>query len=239
MKGLILGGGRGTRLYPLTATTNKHLLPVGSQPLIRYVVDQLLDANVEDILLLIDQLNANQYMSYFEDGKKMGIKSLAYIWQSPEGKGLPVAIGQAENFIQDEKLIVACGDVIIEDGIGQAVDHFAHQPKGARIIATYMEDTAGYSLLKVSDTHVEGILPKDKQRHVPGLIDLGVYMYYADVFEMIRGLRPSERGEKEIWDLNNNYIRQGELQYTTVSGWWSDVGGSLENYFKAHERYDE
>lgn len=239
IKGLILGGGRGTRLNPLTEKVNKHLLPVGSKPLIMYAINQLVEANIRDILLLIDHLHADQFMKYLKDGSHLGIDRLAYIWQSPEGKGLSAAIGQAEPFIQDEKLVVVCGDVIIENGIQQAVADFVDQSEGARIVATSMNDTAGYSLLDLTPTHVKKILSKDNNRHQSGYIDLGIYMYHADVFEEIRKLKPSERGEIEVWDLNEIYVKRGMLEYTAVQGWWSDVGGSLENYLEAHSRYDK
>lgn len=238
VKGLVLGGGRGTRLYPLTAETSKHLLPVGDKPMVVRIVEQLLEADVKDILLLIDERYASQFMQVLKDGSDLGVRSLAYIWQHPDGKGLPTAISKMENFVNDGKIVVACGDVLVEEGIYRPVSDFMKQNRGARLTVAQMEDTAGYSSLETQDERVNRILPKDKQRHEPGLIDLGIYMYHPDVFQNIKSLTPSVRGETEIWDLNNIYAKNGELKHTVVDGWWSDVGGGIETYLEAHKRYE-
>jgi glucose-1-phosphate thymidylyltransferase len=237
IRGVVLGGGRGTRLYPLTAETSKHLLPIGDRPLIVRVIEQLLAADIKDILLLIDQRFASQFMEILKDGSHLGVRSLAYIWQPPEGKGLPTAISQVKPFIKDGKIIVACGDVLIENGIRNPVEDFIKQDTGARLTGVFAKDTAGYSPLEVNDEIVRKILPKDKNRHEPGLIDLGIYMYHPDVFYHISHLIPSVRGETEIWDLNQRYADQGKLNVTVIDGWWSDVGGSIETYFEAYEKY--
>lgn len=168
----------------------------------------------------------------------MGIRSLAYIWQAPEGKGLPSAIAQVEHFIKDGKLVVVCGDVLVEKGIKKPVEDFIRQDRGARLTGVSVEDTAGYSPLVVEGETVRKILPKDKNRHEPGLIDLEIYMYHPDVFQKIRCLTPSSRGETEIWDLNQKYADQGTLKLTIIDRWWSDVGGSIETYLEAHRRYE-
>ena len=235
--GLILAGGRGTRLHPLTAETSKQLLPVGDKPLVLYAVENLLRAGIKDILLLIDDRHASQFMQLLHDGSHLGVRSLSYIWQPQEGKGLPSAIGRAENFVKDGKLVVVCGDVIAENGISTPVESFRRQRSGARLVGVEVPDTAGYSPLITRGGKVLNILPKDKGRHQAGLIDLGIYMYHPDVFGIIPELPVSPRGETEIWDLNRRYIEKGQLRYTVVDGWWSDVGGSIKNYFEAHERY--
>ncbi len=237
VRGVILGGGKGTRLHPLTTETSKHLLPVGNKPLIFYPINQLLEAGVKDLLLLIDDRHASQYMQLLQDGKHLGINSLAYVWQPREGKGLPSAIAQVEPFVRSGKMIVVCGDVIIENGLSQPVKDFAEQTSGARIVATYTEDTAGYSLLETHEDRILNIWPKDETRHISGLIDLGVYMYTSEVFEFIRNLTPSTRGETEIWDLNKIYVQRQQLYYSKADGWWSDVGSSLDTYLAANERY--
>jgi len=236
--GLVLGGGKGTRLYPLTAETSKHLLPVGNKPMVVRVVEQLLEADVKDILLVIDERYASQFMQVFRDGSDLGVRSLAYIWQHPDGKGLPTAISKVENFVNDRKIVVACGDVLVEEGIQKPVSDFMKQSRGARLAVAQMEDTAGYSLLETQDEMVNRILSKDKQRHEPGLIDLGIYMYHPDVFQNIKSLTPSVRGETEIWELNDTYAKNGELKHTVVDGWWSDVGGGIETYLEARKRYE-
>ena len=237
LKGVVLGGGRGTRLYPLTAETNKHLLPIGEKTMVVRAIDQLLDAGVRDIVLLIDEKFASQFMGTLKDGSDLGIRSLAYVWQHPEGKGLPTAIAQIQHLVKDEKIVVACGDVLIENGIKKQINEFLKQDKGACLISAYVEDTAGYSPLEVTKEKVLKIIPKDKNRHEPGLIDLGIYMYHSDVFEKIRELAPSARGETEIWDLNQIYASRGELNYAVIDGWWCDTGESIKKYSEANRRY--
>lgn len=237
IKGLVLAGGKGTRLLPLTENTSKQLLPVGDKPLVMYAIENLLRAGIKDILMLIDDRHASQFMEIFKDGSHLGVRSLAYIWQPSEAKGLPTAIAKAGPFITDEKLVVVCGDVIIEEGISKAVADFTLQDKCAHLCATSVEDTAGYSPLLTKGALVKEILTKDKDRHTKGLIDLGVYMYHPDVFDKINGLVPSARGETEIWDLNTIYTAIGLLHYTPISGWWSDVGSSMDTYINANKRY--
>lgn len=137
IKGVVLAGGRATRLHPLTLETSKHLLPIGDKPLVVRVIDQLLMAGVKDILLLIDDRFASQFMQVLKDGSDLGARSLAYVWQHPDGKGLPTAIAQVENLVGDGKFVVACGDVLVEKGIKSPVDDFMKQEFGARITATY------------------------------------------------------------------------------------------------------
>jgi|CXWL01.1.fsa_nt_gi glucose-1-phosphate thymidylyltransferase len=235
--GLILGGGRGTRLSPLTNRTSKHLLPIGGMSMIARVMRQLTNAGVLDQLLLIDERFASDFMDTIRDGSQLGLRSLSYIWQPPEGKGLPTAISKVENLVQDRKMVVACGDVLIEESILKPVSDFSSQDGGARLISTNLADTAGYSELKTDGELVLDIKPKDKTKNTPGLIDLGVYMYHSDVFEKIKRLKPSDRGETEIWDLNQVYANNRSLYHTTVDGWWSDAGGNIETYLKANERY--
>lgn len=237
IKGVVLGGGKGTRLYPLTAETSKHLLPVGNKPLILYAINQLLEAGIKDILLLIDDRHASQYMQLLQDGTHLGINSLAYVWQPREGKGLPTAIAQTEAFIKDGRMVVVCGDVIIENGIANPVKDFIDQKGGARMVGTHVDDSAGYSPLRTEKGLVVDIERKNPNYHTPGTIDLGVYMYTPEVFPYIRSLTPSARGETEIWDLNSIYVQKRELYLSTVTGWWSDVGSNMETYLAANKRY--
>lgn len=239
MKGVILAGGRGTRLYPLTLTTSKQLLPAGSKTLVEHVLGQLVAADVKDIILLIDERHASEYMSIIRDGRHLGARSLSYVWQSPDGKGLPSAIERVQYLVGDSKFIAVCGDVLVEDGIAKAVANFATQGEGSRMALMPVNDTAGYSPVEIEDDTVITIHPKRKSIHSKGLIDLGVYMYGPDVFDKIKGLTPSSRGETEIWELNDIYVQARLMNATVLSGWWSDVGTSLETYYKAAERYRE
>ncbi len=181
--GIILGGGRGTRLQPLTSHTSKHLLPIGVQPMIIRVMKQLVSAGVLDQILLIDERFASDFMNVIKDGSSLGLHSLSYIWQPSEGKGLPTAISKAENLVQDRKIIIACGDVLIESGIVKPVNDFLNQKNGARIVSIKVDDTAGYSELQTDHDRVLRIKSKDISKNNPGLIDLGVYMYHSDVFK--------------------------------------------------------
>lgn len=237
VKGVILGGGRGTRLFPLTADTNKHLLTVGKKPLVLFAIDQLLQAGIRDLVLLIDHRHASQFMQLLQDGSHLGVRSLGYVWQSPEGKGLPSAIANLQPFIQSNRMVIACGDVIIEGGIARAVADFMKQTEGARIAAVHAPDSAGYSLLQTRGEAVLNIEPKDPRRSRAGFIDLGIYMYPPQVFQFIPQLTPSSRGETEIGDLNNIYAQRQLLRFSQVHGWWCDVGTNIETYLTAHKRY--
>lgn len=235
--GVVLGGGKGTRLYPLTADTSKHLLPIGDKPMISRVIGQLSTAGIKNMLLLIDQRYASQYMDALRDGSHLGLTSLSYIWQDPDGKGLPTAIGKVAHQVRDSKIVIACGDVLVENGIKKPVSDFMQQQLGARMVAAHTEDSAGYSPLATDGARVTAILDKDASRHQAGPVDIGTYMYHSDVFERIADLKPSERGETEIWELNRTYIAEGTLEFTQIDGWWSDTGGSITAYQEAHERY--
>ncbi|MEV5826888.1 sugar phosphate nucleotidyltransferase [Spirillospora sp. NPDC052242] len=235
--GVVLAGGRGTRLAPLTARTSKQLLPVAGRPLVARVIDQLVRAGVRDVLLVIDERHASGFLDALRDGRELGLRSLAYVWQPSSAGGMPSAIARVEHHVRTDGLLVACGDVLIEGALRPAVTAFASRPDGARIVAARVPDTAAQTSLTVRGDRVVALGDKDPDRHEPGLIDLGCYLYHRDVFDEIRTLRPSARGETEIWDLNRRYARRGELAVTEVAGWWSDVGGGLDAYRAADARY--
>lgn len=235
--GVVLAGGRGTRLAPLTDRTSKQLLPVGGRALIERVIGKLVQAGVEDVLLVIDERHASQFMGLLEDGGGADLRSLAYVWQPAHGSGLPSAIRQVRHHLTGDKFLVACGDVLFEDGIKEAVDAFRDQESGARIITVRTPDTAGYSPLRVAGDRVLGIGDKNRGLHTEGHIDLGYYLYHSEVFDLIEGLRPSDRGETEIWDLNRIYVSRRDLRCSIISGWWADVGESIETYRSVDGRY--
>jgi glucose-1-phosphate thymidylyltransferase len=239
LQGVILAGGKGIRLKPLTNKTNKHLLPVGNKPLILHVIKQLTNANITDIVLMVDDIHKSKFVTLLKDGKKFGLSNLIYGLQPSGGRGLPTAIGYAEPFINGDKFVVACGDVLTEMDIENAIRDFQKQGTGARILGATIEDTAGFSKLSIKGEKIEAILPKDKKTHNTGRVDLGIYMYHKDVFDNIKKLIPSNRGETEIRDLNQFYIDAGELFVSKVDGWWSDVGSSLSVYEEVNKRYGE
>ncbi|GAB3974306.1 sugar phosphate nucleotidyltransferase [Actinoallomurus acanthiterrae] len=234
---VVLAGGSGNRLRPLTDRSNKHLLPVGGEPLVVRAVRQLVAAGVRDVLVVIDDRHAGAFMGALEDGAALGLRSLAYAWQPPGGGGMPTAIGAAEHRLCAEKFLVACGDVLTDADLGPVIDDFLAQTDGARMTAVRTADTAGYSPLVTRGAGVAGILDKDSRRHLPGLVDLGFYLYHHDVFEVIQKLPVSARGETEIWDLNRVYAERGLLEFSEVSGWWADVGASVDVYMEVKRRY--
>lgn len=235
--GVVLAGGRGTRLSPRTDVTNKHLLPVGREPMVVRAIRQLVAADVQDVLLVIDECHASEFMAALRGGRELGLRSLVYVWQPACGRGMPSAIGMVEHALRAEKLIVACGDVLIDANIADVLTAFRRQRRGARMVGVWTADTAGFSRLVVRDGLVTEILDKDRDRHVPGLVDLGFYLYHHDVFDLIRQLKPSARGETEIWELNRAYAARGQLPLSEVSGWWADVGESLDAYDRVQDRY--
>lgn len=235
--GVLLAGGRGTRLAPLTDRTSKQLLPIGGRPLAARVIDQLAAAGVRDVLAVIDDRHADAFLATLRDGRSLGLRGLAYVWQPPTGAGLPSAIAQVEPHVGDRPIMVICGDLLLEADLTSIVVDFLAQPEGARVLATRVPDTAGHTPLRVVDGTVREVGDKDPDRHLPGLLELGVYLYRRDVFDEIRALRPSARGETEIWELNRRYAARGRLRCTEVTGWWCDVGGSLADYRAADRRY--
>jgi len=235
--GVVLAGGRGSRLAPLTDNLSKHLLPVGEKTLIERVIDGLVAADITDILLVIDDRNASDYMRVLEDGTPVRLRSLAYVWQPDDCRGLPSAIGQVRHHVSTEKFIVACGDVLVDGNIREPIEDFLRQRAGARLIGMRTPDTAGYSPLRITGDLVQEIGDKNRNDHAAGCIDVGYYMYHRDVFDLIDKLHPSSRDETEIWDLNRAYVRRHQLKCSVVSCWWADVGESIDTYQRVQRRY--
>ena len=239
LKGIILAGGKGTRLYPLTKSTSKALLPVGGKPMILYAINQLVSAGIKDIIAIIQSDYAAQYKELLRDRKHFGINSIQYVLHPPESKGMAQAIKLAEPFInKNEKIISTCADVIIDNGIRGAVNDFISQTKGARIVAFEMEDTAGFGFLEYKKGKIIGYPPKDKNRHQCGIAESGTYMFHYDVFEKIEKMKVPEEGESDIRDLFDLYIKKDNLCFSIAGGWWSDAGNSIEEYENANKRYE-
>jgi len=232
IRGVILAGGLGTRLHPLTDVTNKHLLPIYNKPMIYYPVQTLVSAGIEDILIVTGGNNAGDFLRLLGDGTAFGLNEIHYTYQKGEG-GIAAALFLAENFAHGEKVVVILGDNILEKGIRQSVDDYRKQEKGAKILIKEVQDPERFGVAEMSGVKLVGI--EEKPKHPKSrYIVTGVYMYDNQVFDIIRTLRPSGRGELEITDVNNAYIQKNEMTYGILEGWWSDAG-TFDSLFRANQ----
>ncbi|MGD9014838.1 MAG: sugar phosphate nucleotidyltransferase, partial [Candidatus Omnitrophota bacterium] len=222
MKGIILAGGLGRRLEPLTRITNKHLLPVYNKPMIYYPIQTLVDAGIRDIMIVTGGNNAGDFLRLLGNGKEFGLKDINYTYQRGEG-GIADALSLAEHFSDGEKIVVILGDNVIEKSIKQYVQKFSRQPKGARILIKQVPDPERFGVVQLKAKRIIRIHEKPKKPKTNYIVT-GIYMYDAQVFEIIRGLEPSRRGELEITDVNNAYIRKNQLYYDILDGYWTDCG---------------
>ncbi len=222
MKGIVLAGGTGSRLYPLTKITNKHLLPIYDKPMIYYPIQTLVDAGITDLLIVTGGRNSGDFLRLLANGKQFGLKHINYTYQEGEG-GIAEALGLAEHFADGEKICVILGDNIIEGSIRQAGEAFRKQPSGAKILLKEVHDAERFGVAEIQDERIIGIEEKPK-RPKSNLAVTGIYMYDGSVFEKTRVLKPSARGELEITDVNNAYIRDGEMTFDYLDGWWTDAG---------------
>ena len=221
MKGVILAGGLGSRLLPLTKVTNKHLLPVYDQPMIYYPIGCLVKAGITDILVVTGGDSAGDFLRLLGDGKDFGAR-LYYAYQRGEG-GIADALRLAEGFVGDDSLAVVLGDNLFERSIGSAVTAFEEQRKGARILLKEVPDPERFGVAEVEGGVVKSIVEKP-DAPTSNLAVTGLYLYDNQVFEAIRSLKPSGRGELEITDVNNYYIDRGEMAWSQMDGWWTDAG---------------
>jgi glucose-1-phosphate thymidylyltransferase len=222
MKGVILAGGLGTRLFPLTKITNKHLLPVYDRPMIYYPIQALVNAGVRDIMIVTGGRKSGDFLSLLGNGSEFGLKHLNYTYQEGEG-GIAEALGLASHWASGDKVCVVLGDNIIQYNIAKAVRDFEHQEKGAKILLKEVHDPERFGVAELEGERVVKIVEKPKAPKSNKAV-IGIYMYDARVFEIIKTLKPSERGELEITDVNNWYIRDGSMSFETLQGWWTDAG---------------
>ena len=222
MKGVVLAGGLGTRLYPLTKVTNKHLLPVYDRPMVYYPIQCLVNAGISDIMIVTGGNSAGHFLQLLGNGAEFGLKDLAYTYQQGEG-GIADALKLAEHFIDGDKVCVVLGDNIIEGNIQKAVEAFRQQGSGAKIMLKEVQDPERFGVATVVDGKVTRIVEKPKHPE-SNLAVIGIYMFDGQVWEIIRKLRPSDRGEFEITDVNNAYLAQGQLTADVIKGWWTDAG---------------
>lgn len=236
MKGIILAGGLGTRLYPLTKVINKHLLPVYDKPMIYYPIETLITAGIRDILIVTGGNHAGEFLRLIGNGKEFGLQHVNYTYQEGEG-GIAEALGLARHFCEDEKMVVILGDNIIEKNIIRAVEEFEQQPRGARILLKEVPDPERFGVAELDGDRVKRIVEKPRKPK-SNLAVVGIYFYDSQVFSFIDQLEPSGRGELEITDVNNMYMKRGELRYGILDGWWTDAG-TFESLLKASNLVDK
>jgi glucose-1-phosphate thymidylyltransferase len=232
MKGVILAGGLGTRLYPLTKVTNKHLLPVYDKPMIYYPIQTLINAGIDDILIVTGGNNAGDFLKLLGNGKEFGLKHINYTYQEGEG-GIAEALGLAEFFASGEKICVVLGDNIIEKNIRKAVENFRRQKEGAKILFKEVLDPQRFGVPELKGDRIVRIeeKPKSPKSHYAVI---GIYLFDQEVFNFIKPLKPSDRGELEITDVNNQYIEKGLMTWDILEGWWTDAG-TFESLLRANQ----
>jgi glucose-1-phosphate thymidylyltransferase len=230
MKGVVLAGGTGSRLYPLTKITNKHLLPIYDKPMIFYPIQTLVDAGIREILVVTGGKTAGDFLRLLANGKAFGLNQINYAYQEGEG-GIAEALSLAEHFADGEKLCVILGDNIIEGSIHQAVDDFRRQPAGAKILLKQVPDAKRFGVAELMADRIVGIEEKPPSPKSNYAVT-GIYMYDSTVFDRIRTLVPSARGELEITDVNNDYIREATMTFAFLDGWWTDAG-TFESLLRA------
>lgn len=231
MKGIILAGGTGSRLYPLTKVTNKHLLPVGSYPMIYHAVYKLKEAKIYDILVVTGKEHMGDVVNLLGSGKEFGVH-FTYRVQDEAG-GIAQALGLAENFVGNDKMVVILGDNIFSDSIAPYVQDFNRTTQGAKILLKQVQDPSRFGVPEIHGNRILSIEEKPKQPKSNYAVT-GIYMFDHRVFDMIKKLKPSARGEYEITDVNNHYIALGELTYDILGGWWTDAG-THESLSRANE----
>ena len=230
MRGIVLAGGVGSRLHPLTKITNKHLLPIYNKPMIYYPIQTLVDAGVSEILIVTGGRNSGDFLRLLANGKEFGLKHINYTYQEGEG-GIADALSLAEHFADGHKICVILGDNIIEGSIRGAVDDFRRQERGAKILLKEVPDAERFGVAELRDGKIVGIEEKPK-RSKSNYAVTGIYMYDETVFDKVRTLVPSGRGELEITDVNNAYIREGTMSFSFLEGWWTDAG-TFESLLRA------
>ncbi|MCM8760838.1 MAG: sugar phosphate nucleotidyltransferase [Candidatus Omnitrophica bacterium] len=231
LKGVILAGGLGTRLYPLTKITNKHLLPVFCKPMIYYPIQTLVDAGIKDILIVTGGMHAGEFLRLLGNGKEFGLKHINYTYQEGEG-GIADALSLARYFADDDNIVVILGDNIVERSIKRHVDAFRAQGRGARILIKEVPDPERFGVVGFKGKKIVSIEEKPRRPKSKYAVT-GIYMYDNKVFDIIKTLKPSGRGELEITDVNNAYLKMGQLEYSVMDGWWTDAG-TFESLLRAN-----
>ena len=237
MKGVILAGGSGTRLHPLTRITNKHLLPIYDRPMVTYSIECLVRAGISELMVVTGGTHAGEFLRLLGNGHEYGIERLSYAYQERAG-GIAEALGLAERFAAGERVCVMLADNVVERSIRSSAENFERQERGARILLAREEDPEHLRHLGVPELDGDGrvlrIVEKPETPPSPFAVT-GIYFYDADVFEIIPGLVPSGRGELEITDVNNHYVEQGTMEYDVLEGFWGDAGESIDAYYAVND----
>jgi glucose-1-phosphate thymidylyltransferase len=236
MKGVILAGGKGTRLHPLTRITNKHLLPIYDRPMVTYAIEALVKAGITNLMLVTGGTHAGEFFRLLGDGHKYGIDRLFYAYQEEEG-GIAEALGLAERFVDDDRVCVMLADNVVEHTIRPAVEAFERQREGARILLAREDDPDHLRHLGVPEldgNRVIRIVEKPAQPPSEYAVT-GIYFYDSAVFDVIPKLERSGRGELEITDVNNWFIEQGTMEYDVLDGFWGDAGESIDAYYAVND----
>lgn len=231
MKGVILAGGTGSRLLPLTKVTNKHLLPVYNKPMICYPLECMARSGIDNVLLVTGGNNAGDFIRLLGNGRDMGLRNLNYTYQDGAG-GIAQALGLAEQFVDGDSFCLILGDNIVEYSIIDACRRFRHQGQGAKILLSEVENPKAYGVAELEGDRVIGIIEKPQSPRSNWAV-IGIYFYDNQVFDIIRTLKPSARNELEITDVNNAYIQRGEMTADRLAGRWADAGESIDFYLRA------
>ncbi|MBA3364679.1 MAG: NTP transferase domain-containing protein [Actinobacteria bacterium] len=237
MKGVVLAGGSGTRLYPLTRITNKHLLPIYDRPMVTYAIEALVGAGVTELMLVTGGTHAGEFLRLLGNGHEYGIDRLSYAYQERAG-GIAEALGLAERFVGGDRVVVMLADNVLELSIRPAVESFSRQEQGARILLSRVENPEHLRHLGVpeldGDDRVTRIV--EKPAAPPSAFAVtGIYFYEGSVFEIIPSLTPSGRGELEITDVNNWFVSEGTMEYDVLDGFWGDAGESIDAYYAVND----
>lgn len=230
MKGIVLAGGLGSRLSPLTRITNKHLLPVFDQPMIYYPIQTLVEAGIKDILIVTGGNSAGDFLKLLRNGAEFGLSRIHYAYQEGEG-GIAAALALAEDFAEKSPICVVLGDNILQKSIASFARKFRHQGSGAKILLSEVTDPERFGVPVIEDGLITRIEEKPNDPKSSYAV-IGVYMYDNRVFDIIKTLKPSGRGELEITDVNNAYIAAGDLSWDVIEGWWTDAG-TFDSLLKA------
>lgn len=231
MKGVILAGGTGTRMLPLTKVTNKHLLPVYNKPMIYYPLECMAKAGIEEVLLVTGGNSSGDFIRLLGNGRDFGLKNLNYTYQEGAG-GIAQALALAEHFVAGDSICLILGDNILEYAIKDACRRFRHQGQGAKILLAQVENPRAYGVAEMDGQNVVRIVEKPKDPKSNWAV-IGIYFYDNKVFDIVRTLKPSARNELEITDVNNAYIDRGEMTYDKIDGFWADAGENIDFYLKA------